>query len=99
MEVLIAIIFMASAALLGLAFAINYFWQTGMKAAFGYAGFFVAIIFIFGASGIWINASRHSWGVLAPVFALILGAGWLCLKLVPRLLDAWKKYQSGNRDK
>lgn len=94
-----AILFMMLAAFLGLAFTINFFWQSGFRQAFAYAALFVGIVVIFGASGIWLHASRHSWGALAPLFALMLGAGWLILKYAPRLWLLWKNYQDQKKDK
>ena len=94
-----ALLLMVVAAILGGAFAISYFWRTGPAKALGYAAFFVVMIFIFGASGLWIGASRHSWGVLTPLFALMLAAGWLCLKYAPRLWEFWKRLQDDRREK
>ena len=88
---LLALFLMGCAGVLALAFAINYFWRTGPGAALIYAAFFVAMIFVFGATGLWVGASRHAWGVLTPLFALMLGAGWLLLKKTPAILGFIKK--------
>lgn len=99
MPELFAIILMIIAAFLGLAIAINFFWRCGFNLAFAYSALFVGVVAVFGASGIWLHVSRHSWGVLAPIFALMLGAGWLCLKYFPHLLQWWKNYQVQKKDK
>lgn len=84
----LAILLMATAGTLGAACAINFFWQTGFRRAAGYAGFFVCIFLVFWASGLWEGASRHSWGVLTPVLALMIVGGWLGVKYAPKLLRA-----------
>lgn len=64
---------------------IHFFWAIPLKQAYARAGFFVAVFCLFWASGLWVSASRHSWGALAPVFALFILGGWLAVKYGPRL--------------
>lgn len=87
----IALLFMGIVAVLAGAFAINYFWKIGPASSIGYAAFFVVMVIVFGLSGIWIGASRHSWGVLAPLFAVMLGAAWLFVKFAPNIWNFLKK--------
>lgn len=74
---------MAAASAIACACAINFFWQSGMRRAFAMSGVLVCVFILFWASGVWEGASRHSWGVLAPLFALLLGAVWLAAKFLP----------------
>lgn len=94
----LAILFMAAAAILGIACGINYFWKVGFKRAAGYAGLFVCVFLLFWASGLWVGASRHSWGFLTPVFAIMIMAGWLGIKYAPAL---WRVMRTkiGERNK
>ena len=99
MAIFFGILFMAAAAVVGLTIGINYFWQAGWRQSSAYAALIVATVLLFGASGLWLNVSRHSWGVLAPVFALFLGAAWLCVKVAPPLWNAWKNFQTDKKKK
>lgn len=81
----IALFLICLVASLGAAVFIHYFWRIRLARALGYAAFFVAMFLVFWASGLWVNASRHSWGVLAPIFALFMVLGWICLKFGPGL--------------
>lgn len=73
------------AAAFAAAFAINFFWRVGAGRAFACAGILIGAFLLFWASGVWEGASRHSWGVLAPFFALLMAAVWLAYKFVPPL--------------
>lgn len=79
------ILCMILAAMLGLSAAINYFWQTGLKRAAAYALFVIGVFLLFWASGLWIGASRHSWGVLVPVFILMIVGAALAVRFLPGL--------------
>lgn len=74
------------AAIIGMACAIHYFWQCGPLKALGYAAFVVFVFLIFWASGLWVDASRHSWGPLTPVFAIIIVVSALAVGIALRLL-------------
>lgn len=80
-----ALLCVCCAAVLTGGYLIRFFWAMPLKKGFACAGFFVAIFCLFWASGLWVSASRHSWGALTPVFALFLLAGWLAVKYGPRL--------------
>lgn len=69
------------AAACALAGAINFFWETGFRRAFGYGAFLAGVFLLFWASGLWVGASRHSWGVLGPAFMLMLAGAWLVVRL------------------
>lgn len=81
-----ALLFICLAAIAAGGFMIHYFWLIPLKKAFARAAFFVCIFLVFWASGAWVNASRHSWGVLAPLFAVFIGLGWLGCKYGPGFL-------------
>lgn len=87
----IGVFFMGLAGALALGCAINYFLQTGLSKALGYGLFTVAIFLLFCMSGLWDGASRHAWGPLAPVFALMLIGGWFSLKYGRKLWSIFKK--------
>lgn len=78
---------MACAIIVGAACAINFFWQIGYKKAFFWAAFFVIMFLLFWVSGVWEGASRHSWGVLAPLFAFMLCLAWLAVKFGPQFIE------------
>lgn len=71
-----ALLLMTAAAMLGLAAAINFFWQTGFKDALAYAALPVGIFLLFWLSGLWEDATPHSWGRLTPLFFIMLLVGW-----------------------
>lgn len=71
---------------LALACAVNFFWQTGFARALEPAALLTGAILIFWLSGLWDGASRHSWGVLWPVFLLFLALAWGGLRLACRLV-------------
>lgn len=77
--------------------AINYFLQTGPWRAWGYGLIAVGAFLFFFATGLWEGASRHDWGPLAPVFALFLIGGFLCVKFGKRAWDWWQK-RNNSRD-
>lgn len=83
---LFGVLMMAFAAVIAAACAINFFWQTGCKRAFTLAGIFIGVFLLFWLSGLWEGASRHSWGVLAPLFALFLCAIWLLIHFLPDII-------------
>lgn len=70
--------------------AVNFFWETGFRRAFGYGVFLGGVFLLFWASGLWVGASRHSWGVLGPVFLLMLAGVWLAVRLGQRL---WRAHE------
>lgn len=80
---------------LGGAFAIHYFWQIPFAKSIACSAFFILVIIIFWASGLWENASRHSWGILTPIFALLIFVTWLALKsgraILAKILEKLKK--------
>ena len=77
--------------------AINFFWETGFRRAFGYGSFLSGIFLLFWASGLWEGASRHSWGVLGPAFLLMLVLGWLAVQL-GFILWRWQKRKRKPQD-
>lgn len=81
------------AAACALAGAINFFWETGFRRAFGYGAFLAGVFLLFWASGLWVGASRHSWGVLGPAFVLMLAGAWLVVWLA-----LWFRRRRGRRD-
>ena len=85
----LALLAMAAVAAFSVASAINFFARTGFKRAMGYAAYVVCIFLLFWLSGLWVGASKHSWGVLAPLFLLFMACGWCLVSLCQRL---WKKY-------
>lgn len=87
MGAVFGVVLMAAAGLVSVACAINFFWQTGYKRALVSSALFIGAFLLFWASGAWVGASRHSWGVLAPLLVLILGAIWLCVRFLPRLTE------------
>lgn len=94
----VGVLMMACAGLFAAACAINFFWQIGYKRAFAYAGGAIAAFLLFWSSGIWEGASRHSWGVLAPTFALLIIGIWLGAKYLPILVKfAYKKIKEKNQ--
>ena len=90
------VLMMACAGVLAAGCAINFFWRLGPKRSFAYGGFFVGVFLLFWASGLWEGASRHSWGVLAPIFALIMALVWLCARYMPVLIE---RIYSANKEK
>lgn len=88
---LFGVLMMAGAALVAAACAINFFWQLGYKRAFILSGLFIGVFLIFWLSGLWEGASRHSWGVLAPAFALILCSSWLVIHFLPDIVAFIRK--------
>lgn len=91
----LALLFIGAGAVAGLGFAINFFWQTGLVAAFKYALFILAVIIIFAASGLWLTSNKYAWGILTPVFALMLLGGWVVIKFGPRIISfVMKKIKS-----
>lgn len=93
----LGIFFLALAACAGVASAINFFWQTGLAKAFGHAAFVTGIFLLFWGLGPWEGASRHSWGKLAPLFALMLVLGWAGVYLATRLFVSWLKKRGQKR--
>lgn len=87
MAPVLGVLLMACAGIIATACAINFFWQTGYRKAFFWAAFVVGIFLLFWVSGLWIGASRHSWGVLAPLFALMMGIAWLAVKFLPKIVE------------
>lgn len=85
---IVAVIFIA---IIAITCAITFFWQIGPWSAMGYAAFMVAIFLVFWASGLWQNASRHSWGTLTPIFILMIGGGG-ALVLLGRF--CWSYYRN-----
>lgn len=81
---------MSLVAATGIACGINYFLRLGPWRSLGYALFAVAIFFIFCASGVWADAAKHDWGLLAPVFALMLLGGFICLRFGQRIWNFWR---------
>lgn len=77
------------AAACAVAGAINFFWETGFRRAFGYGAFLAGVFLLFWASGLWVGASRHSWGVLGPAFVLMLAGAWLVVRLAVRFWN-WR---------
>lgn len=86
----LAVLLVALAAITAAAYAINFFWRSGMRVAFGYAAIFVGVFLGFWASGLWENTEKHSWGVLFPVIPLMLAAAWLGARMGRKL---WLKFQ------
>ena len=86
----LVLLLVAAAAIIAAAFVINYFWRVGFRRGAAYAAFFVAIFFVFWGSGLWLDAKPEDWGVLAPLFALIMGASWIVILIVRRL---WRLYR------
>lgn len=72
---------------IGFACAINFFLRLGPWRSFGYGLFAVAVCLVFFISGLWENGSRHAWGPLTPVFAIILLGGWVSLKFGKRIWE------------
>ena len=83
---LLAVLMMAVVGMVAAAFAINFFWQLGYRQAFTLATLFIGVFLLFWASGLWEGASRHSWGVLAPLFALFLCSLWLIIHFLPSIM-------------
>lgn len=92
----LALLFICVAAFFGLGLGINFFWQTGIKQAFKYAGLILGIMIIFALSGLWITGNRYAWGFLTPIFALMLVAGWVSYKFSPKLWSAIRKFFKQN---
>lgn len=90
MALFFAILCMSLVAATGIACGINFFLCVGPWRSLGYALFTVSIFLIFGATGMWDGAMRHDWGILAPVFALMLLGGWACLKFGHRIWLWWQ---------
>lgn len=66
---------------IGIAYGLNYFLRLGPWRSLGYAMLAIAAFLIFCASGLWENATAHEWGWLAPIFAIILIAGWAFIEI------------------
>ncbi len=84
MSAFFALLCMCLVSATAIACGINFFLRIGPWRSLGYALFAVSVFLIFCASGLWADASRHAWGVLAPVFALMLLGGWTSLKFGAR---------------
>lgn len=80
-SLVIALLALWIAAACAAAGAINFFWETGFRRAFGYGAFLSGVFLLFWATGLWEGASRHSWGVLGPAFLLMLVLAWLAIQL------------------
>lgn len=95
MEIL-ALFLIILAAIPAMACAINYFWRTGGVLALSIAAFVVVVFIVFWTSGLWVGASRHSWGILTPLFVLMIAA---CAALVGAALWGWRFYRRKKRGK
>lgn len=81
----------------GIACGINFFLRIGPWRSLGYALFAVSVFLVFCASGMWQNASRHEWGILAPVFALMLLGGWASLRFGQKIWLWWQEKKKRSR--
>lgn len=90
---------MCLVAAIAIAFGLNFFLKTGPWRAFGYSLFAICIFLFFAASGMWADAARHDWGVLTPVFALMLVGGFVFLKFGKRIWLFWQKKEQEFKDK
>lgn len=80
MPVFLVLLLVSLVIAIGLACAINFFFQPGPWRAFGYGLFITAIFLIFCASGLWDGASKYAWGPLTPVFVIMLMGGWASIR-------------------
>lgn len=100
MAAFLALMCVCAAAIFAGGHMIQFFWKIPLRKAFARAGFFVAIFCLFWASGLWFSASRHSWGMLTPVFALFVIGGWFAVKYSPRLFRwALKKIRGSKEER
>lgn len=81
-----ALLFIFIFGTIGISLAINFFWRTGLTKALTYAAFFIFVIIIFWASGLWQNTSRYSWGILTPIFVLIMFGAWIGIKFGRKII-------------
>lgn len=88
----------ATAAVIGVAAAVNFFWKTGFKRGALCASLFVAAFFVFWGSGVWLEADPRDWGALTPMFLVILGGGWLAYVLVRRLARFYQNKSDSSED-
>lgn len=91
----LALFLICLAGAIGAAFALNYYFQLGLARSLGLSLFAIAIIIIFAATGAAQGGSRHDWGILAPLFALLLICGWLALKFGACALAWWLNKKRG----
>lgn len=96
MAVFTALFLICLTGALGLAAAINFFLQTGFSRAFGYGLIAIAVFMLFAVSGLWEHSSRHDWGRLAPMFALMLCAAFVSIKFGRSIWSWWLKRKRGS---